>query len=65
MNMSWEAWFTLAVVGLVLIALIRNYATDVVVVGAVTLVCLVQGFTGSRLLPSAKEAFSTSATRRL
>ncbi|MSQ58651.1 MAG: hypothetical protein EXR36_03145 [Betaproteobacteria bacterium] len=63
--MPWEAWFTLAVVGLVLVALIRNYATDVVVVGAVSLVCLIQGFTNSPRLPSAKEAFSAYGNEAL
>ncbi|MFN0315721.1 MAG: SLC13 family permease [Burkholderiales bacterium] len=63
--MPWEAWFTLAVAGLVLVALVRNYATDVVVVGAVSLLCLVQGFTGSSRLPSAKEAFSAYGNEAL
>jgi di/tricarboxylate transporter len=37
--MAWEAWFTLAVLGLVLVALVRHWAgPDVVLIGAVALV---------------------------
>lgn len=55
--MGWEAWFTLAVVVGVLIVLVReSLPTDVVMVGALTLLVAVGEMRGSDLLPSISQA---------
>lgn len=50
--MEWEAWFTLAVVVLVIVALARNLAgPDVIMIAALALIMTVGAVTGSSLLP--------------
>jgi di/tricarboxylate transporter len=55
--MGWEAWFTLAVVVGVLVVLVREtLPTDVVMVGALTLLVAVGEMRGSDMLPSISQA---------
>jgi hypothetical protein len=55
--MGWEAWFTLAVVVGILVLLVReSLPTDVVMVGALTLLVAVGELRGSDMLPSISQA---------
>jgi len=54
--MSWEAWFTLAVVGAVFIGLVRGRAADMVLAGALTLLVVVGSLAGSAKLPTPADA---------
>ena len=55
--MNWEAWFTLAVVVGILVVLVReSLPTDIVMVGALTLLVAVGEMRHSELLPSIAQA---------
>lgn len=55
--MSWEAWFTIGVVVLIVIALVRNLAgPDVIMLAGLTLLMTVGALAGSTDLPSAGDA---------
>jgi len=55
--MSWEAWFTLGVVGLIMFALARNLASpDVIMLAGLALLMTVGALAGSTKLPSAAQA---------
>ncbi|MEM6331740.1 MAG: SLC13 family permease [Planctomycetota bacterium] len=56
--MTWEAWFTAAVVVLAVLALARRWAApDTTLLGALALVVVVQSLTGSAHLPGTTQAF--------
>lgn len=56
--MTWEAWYTIGVVVLVLIALARNFAgPDMVLIAGLTLIVTAGLFSGAGLLPDAEDAF--------
>ncbi len=50
--MSWEGWFTLGVVGVMVYGLARNLAADMVVMGCLALIMVVSPFAGPKKLPS-------------
>src|SRR3990172_6874907 len=55
--MSWEAWYTSAVVVLMILALARNWApTDLFMLGCLTLLVIAQAVSGSEHLPDAGAA---------
>lgn len=57
--MSWEAWFTLSVVGFILLALARNWAQpDIILAGALTVLMTAGLVSGSDRLPGPKAAVS-------
>src|SRR5688572_17667515 len=57
--MSWEAWYTLAVVVLMILGLARNWApTDLLMLGCLTLLVLAHVISGSSKLPDANLAVS-------
>lgn len=56
--MTWEAWYTIGVVVLVLIALARNWAgPDIILLGGLTLLISAGVFSRAELLPDAADAF--------
>ena len=56
--MTWEAWYTIGVVVLVLIALARNWAgPDIILLGGLTLLMSAGLFSRAGLLPDAAAAF--------
>ncbi len=53
----WEAWLTLAVAGMLLVTLaLRVAATDLLAIGCLGILVLVQNLTGSTLLPTPEQA---------
>ena len=57
--MSWEAWLTIAMVVMMIIAMIRNIAgPDVVLLGGLTGLMTIGAFSGSDRLPTPAEAVS-------
>lgn len=59
--MGWEAWFVVGMIGLVLAALVSNrFGADIVLVGAVTVLVLVDIVTGADIL-STKDALAGMA----
>jgi di/tricarboxylate transporter len=57
--MGWEAWLTVSVAGLLLVALaVRLAATDLLAIGCLAILIVAQNVTGTDLLPSSKEAVS-------
>jgi len=54
---GWEAWYTLILLALLILALARNWAgPDVLLLGALALLMLAQALTGTAKLPDAIEA---------
>lgn len=55
--MPWEAWYTLAIVVVMIVGLARNWApTDLLMLGCLTLLVIAKVLSGSALLPNAAEA---------
>ena len=56
--MTWEAWYTIAVVALVLVALARNWSgPDIILLGGLTLLVTAGLFSSADRLPGAGKAF--------
>ncbi|MBL4701105.1 MAG: SLC13 family permease [Phycisphaeraceae bacterium] len=64
--MSWEAWYTLGVITLIMIALVRNWAgPDTVMLGGLTLLMTGGLFSVDQLLPTPKQAIAGFANEGL
>lgn len=64
--MSWEAWYTLGVISLIMVALVRNWAgPDTVMLCGLTLLMTGGLFSTDQLLPTPKQAISGFANEGL
>ncbi len=52
----WELWFSLAVVGVLVYGLARNFAADMITMGCLALILAVSPFSAGKLLPSVDQA---------
>lgn len=64
--MSWEAWYTLVVIALIMVALVRNWAgPDTVMLAGLTLLMTGGLFSADHLLPTPKQAVAGFANEGL
>jgi di/tricarboxylate transporter len=64
-ELAWEAWFTMGVVGLMFLGLARNYSADLVLTAGAVLIATLGSLLHSRSLPSANAMFSAFGNEAL